>query len=222
LTDALRQVPTTAEPRLVRLALDPGRPLVIVDVDEVLGLFLQGFVAFLRDEGIEVRLKSYALFENMFRPGGRQPVTGAEAKACFDRYFGGRCDDMEPAPGAAAALERLSRRASIVVMSNAPPQAEVLRAGWLRRHGLDYPLLLNDGPKGPRSAELAAQIGGRSAFIDDLIPQLDSVAEHSPATATFQHVADPRLRPLAPRSNRHLRIDDWRELGEAIEQAILR
>jgi hypothetical protein len=58
--------------------------------------------------------------------------------------------------------------------------------------------------------------------VDDLIPNLDSVADHSPATATFQHVADLRLRPYAPRSDRHPRIDDWAELGEAIQAAIRR
>jgi len=70
------------------------------------------------------------------------------------------------------------------------------------------------------SGLLAARVGAPSAFVDDLIPQLDSVAEHSPATATFQHVADPRLRPLAPRSDLHRRIDDWRELGAAIEESL--
>jgi hypothetical protein len=56
--------------------------------------------------------------------------------------------------------------------------------------------------------------------VDDLLPNLDSVADHSPPTATFQHVADLRLRPYAPASDRHPRIDDWAELGEAIEAAV--
>ena len=81
-------------------------------------------------------------------------------------------------------------------------------------------MILSTGPKGPITSGLVAQTAGKSAFIDDLIPNLDSVAEHSPRTATFQHVADPRLRPLAPRSERHPRIDDWAALGEAIEAAI--
>ena len=67
---------------------------------------------------------------------------------------------------------------------------------------------------------LVAQTPHPSAFVDDLIPNLDSVADHSPSTATFQHVADERLRPLAPRSDRHPRIDDWGELADAIEAAI--
>ena len=49
-----------------------------------------------------------------------------------------------------------------------------------------------------------------------------SVAEHSPSTATFQHVADLRLRAFAPASDRHRRIDDWTELGAAIEAAVRR
>lgn len=58
--------------------------------------------------------------------------------------------------------------------------------------------------------------------MDDLLHNLDSVADHAPATATFQHVADLRLRELAPASDRHRRIDDWAELGAAIEAAVRR
>jgi hypothetical protein len=129
---------------------------------------------------------------------------------------------MEPAPGAVAALNRLKGRAELLILSNAPPDAERLRGQWLRRHGLPEALILSSGPKGPITAALVAQTQGPSAFVDDLLPNLDSVADHSPATATFQHVADERLRVFAPRSDRHRRIDDWAELGAAIEEAIRR
>ena len=88
-----------------------------------------------------------------------------------------------------------------------------MRGDWLKRHGLPHPLILNTGPKGPVTAALVAQTPQKAAFVDDLLPNLDSVAEHAPAVATFQHVADERLRPLAPRSERHPRIDDWAELA---------
>ncbi|MFM1960998.1 MAG: hypothetical protein RL588_2515, partial [Pseudomonadota bacterium] len=56
-----------------------------------------------------------------------------------------------------------------------------------------------------------------SAFIDDMIPNLDSVAEHAPEIARFQTVADQRLRPMAPsRPDLHPRVDGW----EALEAAI--
>jgi hypothetical protein len=222
LSDLFPDLPTLPAPRLLDLGLDVSRPLVIVDVDEVLGLFVKGFGAFLETEGLEMRLERFALFQNIYRPGEREPVSFDEAKACYDRFFGSRCADLEPTPGAAAALQKLSRKAEILVLSNAPVEAETSRRQWLHKHGLRFPLVINRGPKGPMTAALVAQGRGRSAFIDDLIPHLDSVAEHAPQTATFQHVADPRLRALAPRSDRHVRIDDWRLLGEALEAAVVR
>ena len=207
-------------PSLETLGLARNRPLVIVDVDEVLGLFMQGFGAFLAEHGYELRFDRFALFQNIYRPGAREHLDLTEGRRLFDEFFRTRCHELEPAPGAVEALKRLKPRAELLILSNAPAEAEVLRGDWLRLHGLPQALILSSGPKGPITAGLVAQTTGKSAFIDDLIPNLDSVAEHSPSTATFQHVADPRLRPLAPRSDRHPRIDDWKELGEAIEAAI--
>jgi hypothetical protein len=194
--------------------------LVVVDVDEVLGLFMQGFGVFVAARGYELRFDRYALFQNIYRPGATEHLDLAEGRRLFDEFFRTSCGEIEPAPGAVEALRRLRPKAEILILSNAPAEAERLRADWLRRHGLPAALILSSGPKGPITASLVAQTSGRSAFVDDLIPNLDSVADHAPATATFQHVADLRLRPLAPRSDRHPRIDDWAELGAAIEAAI--
>jgi len=209
-------------PSLERLGLRRDRPLVIVDVDEVLGLFMQGFGAFLEARGYEFRVERFALFQNIYRPGAAEHLDLLEGRKLFDEFFRTGCGEIEPAPGAVEALARLKPRAEILILSNAPAEAERLRGQWLRQHGLPRSLILSSGPKGPITASLVAQTSGRTAFVDDLLPNLDSVAEHAPATATFQHVADLRLRPLAPRSDRHPRIDDWAELGAAIEEAISR
>jgi len=207
---------------LATLGLSARRPLVIIDVDEVLGLFMAGFGAFLARQGYEMRVERFALFQNIFAPGAAEHIDLAEGRRLFDAYFRTDCHAMEPAPGAVEALRRLAPRAELLILSNAPPEAERLRGQWLRRHGLPQALILSSGPKGPMTAALVAQTDQPTAFVDDLLPNLDSVAEHSPATATFQHVADPRLRAFAPRSERHPRIDDWGELGEAIARAISR
>lgn len=215
------EIPAPA-PRLADLGLSTSRPLVIVDVDEVLGLFMQGFGAFLAGRGYEFRVDRFALFQNIYRPGGSEHIPLAEGKGLFDDFFRTECHEIEPAPGAVEALAKLSARAEILILSNAPADAEALRAEWLHRHGLPRALILNTGPKGPITSAIVAQTDQPTAFVDDLLPNLDSVAEHSPSTATFQHVADVRLRPLAPRSERHPRIDDWGELGEAIARSISR
>lgn len=207
-------------PSLESLGLSPDRPLVIVDVDEVLGLFMKGFGEFLARQGYEFRVDRYGLFQNIYRPGAAEPVPEAEGKALYAAWFRDHCGELEPAPGAIEALGALGRSAEILILSNAPAEAEKLRRGWLKRHGLEHPLILGRGPKGPLAAGLVRQSRGRSAFIDDILQHLDSVAEHAPGTATFQHVADKRLQPLAPTSPRHRRIDDWRELGLAVEAAV--
>lgn len=214
--------PDTAVPRLAELGLSTARPLVLVDVDEVLGLFMQGFGDFLATRGLEMRIERFALFQNIYRPGETQHIEIAEGQRLFNDFFAGHCHQIEPAPGAIAALSRLAGGAEILILSNAPAPAQRLRAEWLKTHGMDYPLVLNSGPKGPIAAALTGQTGQRTAFVDDLLPNLDSVADHSPETATFQHVADLRLRPYAPASERHPRIDDWATLGEAIEAAVRR
>lgn len=194
---------------------------MIVDVDEVLGLFMKGFGGFLAQRGYDFRIDRFALFQNIYPAGGTEHLDLETGRALFNEFFATHCAQIEPAPGAVDALNRLSRRAEILILSNAPPQAEQLRGQWLRRHGLPHPLVLSSGPKGPITASLVAQTPQRTAFVDDLLPNLDSVAEHAPATATFQHVADERLRPLAPAApERHPRIDDWAELAAAIEAAV--
>jgi len=204
------------------LGIDPHRPLLVVDVDEVLGLFMAGFGSFLEGRGLEFRVERFALFQNIYRPGATEHLDIAEGRKLYDAFFGAHCHEIEPAPGAVAALDRLAKHAEILILSNAPADAEVLRTRWLAKHGMEHPLILNSGPKGPIAAGLTAQTREPTAFVDDLLSNLDSVADHSPQTATFQHVADLRLRPYAPRSDRHPRIDDWAELGAAIEAAVRR
>lgn len=203
------------------MGIDPARPLLIVDVDEVLGLFMQGFGRFLEDRGFEFRVERFALFQNIYRPGENQHLPIEEGRAHFDDFFRYACSDMEPAPGGAAALRDLSTQAGVVILTNAPGHGRLARARWLGRHGMDYPLILNSGPKGPLAATLARQVRGPAVFIDDLLSNLDSVAEHAPAVSRFQHVADTRLQPLAPsKPDLHRRIDDWGELRDAIRQVI--
>ncbi len=217
----LAQTPQITAPSLASLGLSAERPLVLVDVDEVLGLFMQGFGDFLaRHHDLEMRIDRFALFQNIYRPGASEHLPVAEGKALFDAFFADHCDAIEPAPGGMEALARLGKSAEILILSNAPPEAQRLRTAWLRKHGQPHPLILNSGPKGPIAAALVAQTRQKTAFVDDLLPNLDSVQDYSPATATFQHVADLRLRPFAPSSAKHPRIDDWAELADAIEAAI--
>ena len=203
------------------LRLDPQAPLVVVDVDEVLAMFMRGFEGFVGKHGLEMRIERFALFQNIFRPGEIEHLDVAAGRALFEKFFEADVEHIDPAPGAAEALRALAGQASIVVLTNAPAQGREPRARWLVKHGFDYPMVVNVGLKGPPVAALTRMTAGRAAFIDDLLPNLESVAADAPAVARFQHVADERLRPLAfAAPDRHPRIDDWDALGKAIAAAI--
>jgi hypothetical protein len=212
---------TALPPEIGTLRIDPAKPLVVVDVDEVLAMFMRGFERFLVGHGLEVRLNYFALFQNIFRPGEAEHLDVAAGRELFEIFFEADVEDIDPAPGAREALEALARRASIVILTNAPQQSREPRARWLVKHGFNYPMIVNTGPKGPAVAAIRAMTTGQAAFVDDLLPNLDSVAKEAPDVATFQMVADERLRPLAFEAlDRHPRIDDWWNLGPAIAAAI--
>jgi hypothetical protein len=182
---------------------------------------MRGFGAFIERHGFELRVDRFALFQNIYRPGETEHLDLIAGKALFDDFFRDGADDLVPAIGAADALADLSTRAEVVILTNAPEHGRLARIKWLKIHGFDYPLIINSGPKGPPAAELAARTSGPAVFIDDLLPQLESVAEKAPRVGRFQMVSDERLRPFAPCApDRHVRIDEWPALKAAIEERL--
>jgi hypothetical protein len=199
------------------LTILKDRPLVVVDVDEVLALFFQGFGRFVAQHGYELRCDKFALFSNIFEPGGTEHLEIERGRALFDEFFLTGSELMKPAPDAAESLAELSAQASVVILTNAPPHGRDERARWLRRHAMDYPMVINSGPKGPLVAALAEQTREPVVFIDDIVSHLDSCAEAAPRVRRFQTVADVGLRPLAPSKPEHRRIDGWDRLLPALK-----
>jgi hypothetical protein len=212
---------TPLPPEVETLHVDPDRPLIVVDVDEVLGLFMRGFEVFVGGHGLEMRIDRFALFQNLYRPGEATHVDVSHGRRLFDAFFA--CDPhrMDVVPGAASALAGLADCATIVILSNAPEVCRATRARWLAENGLPYPLVIGAGPKGPTVAALASRTRAPTAFVDDLLPNLDSVEAEAPHVHRFQSVADERLRPFAPSApDRHPRFDSWVDLAPAIAHAL--
>ena len=193
-------------------AVDPARGLAIIDVDEVIALFIAGFARFLGPHGYEFRLTRYGLLNNIYVSGAETQPDTAEARALFDRFFSHGCGDIDPAPGAVEGLASLAGLAEVVILTNAPETARELRGNWLKRHGMPYPMIINQGPKGPAVRTLANRVRGPVLFVDDLLSNLDSVAEAAPRVTRVHMIADPALRLVAPTNPNHRRIDDWTEL----------
>jgi hypothetical protein len=214
--------PTAGLPREIgELTIDETKPLLVLDVDEVLAMFIRGFEQFVGRHGFEMRLTRFAIFQNIYRPGEAEHLDLAAGRELFEAFFQAEVEAIDAAPGAREAVAALAREAGVVVLTNAPESSRAPRERWLHRVGLPYPLIVNSGLKGPAVAALAARTLRSTAFVDDLLVNLDSVAEAAPLVRRFQMVADERLRGLATTApDRHPRIDHWPDLGKAIATAL--
>ena len=188
-----------------------GRPLLVVDADEVLLKFVDGFDRFLRVQGLYLDLLSYRLHGNVKRITDDASVLDVEVTALLDE-FRRDLDSLEMVDGARDALSRLSLECNIVVLSNVTPEQAISRLRNFAAHGIAFPLVSNNGPKGPAVKALAAYSGKPVFFVDDIPQHLASVAITLPDVLRVHLIGDKRLKPLLPKAEHaHIRADDWRE-----------
>lgn len=196
--------------------VSPARPLLIVDADEVLLRFAEGFDRFLAARALYLDLSSYRLHGNVKRRDDGTALLDVEVTALLDE-FRGNLDSLEAVEDASEVLETLRSRVQTVVLSNVASSQGEARVRNLVRLGFDFPLLVNSGLKGPAVRALAARSGRPAFFIDDIPHHLASVAETEPEVLRIQLIGDARLRPLMPPTEHaHLRADTWREAGAFI------
>ena len=184
-------------------------------------MFMRAFGHFIGRHGYELRIDRFALFQNIYRPGESDHLDLIAGRQLFDAFFDLERHEIEVAPGAARAMAALAQSARVIILTNAPAASRPARARWLEENGLPYSLVVNSGPKGVPVATLSALTSGPTAFVDDLLTNLESVAVEAPTVHRFQMIADERLRRFAPTApDRHRRIDDWAEMGAAIATSL--
>lgn len=204
--------------QLERLALDQEQPLIVTDADEVVAYFIAGLERFLDRNGHWLDLKSFAITGNIRKQGSNEVSTQTQVKDLLSEFFTTDTELLDPVEGAAEALQALSGRAQIIVLSNVPPSAHAARQRWLRRHGMDFPLIANAGSKGLPMRFLASRISAPVFFLDDLPPHLDAVAEQASSVCLLHFIADKRLAALVgPAQNCHLHTSDWPDARAFIE-----
>lgn len=191
------------------LPIEADRPLIVTDADEVLFVFMADFEQYLSEQGHYFDWSSYALLGNVRRRSDGGAVDWDATRRLLDGFFDARTESMDAAPGASESLATLNLRAQIVVLSNLPHTRRPERSRALELSGMDYPLISNEGPKGPAVHALAARVEAPVFFIDDAPTHHESVAEHADAVRRLHMVADSRLARIVPAADSHHRVDDW-------------
>ena len=189
--------------------LTAGRPLILVDADEVLLRFVDGFDRFLTARGLYLDLGTYRLHGNVKRRDDGVAVLDVEVTALLEE-FRHDLDTLEPVEGACETLSEISARADVVVLSNITPLLGVARRRNLDALGLPFPLVCNSGPKGIAAKALSAQAGRPVFFVDDIPQHLASVGAAVPGALLVHLVGDERLKPILPYcAEAHLRAESW-------------
>lgn len=195
--------------------LGADKPVLIVDADEVLLRFVEHLEGFFETEGFELRLTSFQLTGNIFDSASGIAASPDRVKDLIAGFFDQKVDSVPPVAGAVDALEALSDRYQIAVLTNVPHHCRDRREQSLHEHGFTYPVISNAGPKGPAVKMLEEKTHHHTVFVDDLPPQLASVASHAPDVHLVHFIADPRLARLIGKApDAHVRIDEWPTLQE--------
>jgi hypothetical protein len=211
------------EVQIRALAIRPDRALVVCDVDEVVVHFLRAFEDFLGENELWLDPASFALNGNVRRREGNQPVPTAELGELITRFFAERARRLEPIEGAQEALSSLARSAQVVLLSNIPAAFRDDRLANLAAHGLAFPLVVNQGPKGPAVKAMIERHAASVVFIDDVPGYLTSVAEHCPAASLVHFLQDQRFgRHVGRLECVSLRTDNWREAHDHIRGLLSR
>lgn len=192
-----------------------SRPLIITDCDEVLLRMVVHFRAWLgaaHDVDLDLAL---GFLQGMRRRGAEAPLAIEEMWQLLDLFFETEMYRQDAIPGAVAAIERLSRDAEVVVLTNLPPKRQQQREEQLRALGIDVPVYCNQGPKGPALLKILDERGADrpAAFIDDLAVHIASVAELAPHVSRLHFVGEPQVAPHTTcafdAGHAHARIDQW-------------
>jgi len=204
------------------LRLDSAKPLLLCDADEVLFQFLRGLERHIESEGFHLDLVSFSLFGNIKHTDTGEAAAREQVAELLKGFFATRLHELDPVPGAADALESLSRDVEIVVLTNTPPAQREARAAALHAGGMPYPVVANEGAKGAAAGAIAAGRKTPVVFIDDIPHNIDSVLQTVSHAQGIHFVADERLRPLIPKAPNALhRVDEWPEAEPLIRAALL-
>jgi hypothetical protein len=195
---------------IIESVMTSTRPLVVCDVDEVVLEFLDPFDRYLNSIGHKLHPDSFRLHGNVRSIMEDIVAAHDQVNRMEEEFFATQDKWQVPAKGVDAALRSLSRDADIVFLTAMPPRHHDIRRTLLDLHGLDFPMIATEEPKGP---VVAALIGGRNVpavFIDDIVRNLGSVRMHAPDCLLMHLMANQVFRAMAPKPEKDILIaEDW-------------
>ena len=211
--------PETAR-QIAELAQD-DRPLLVLDVDDVLLHFVRPFPRYLEGLGYRLTFDSFRLTGNIHHMQTGAAAEQALVTELLDAFFVAQSDWQTLTDGAAETLSGFTRDVEIVLLTAMPHRHRDARRLHLDRLGLTYPLVTTEMAKGPAIRSLRGAKDRPVAFVDDQPRNLVSAKESVPDTHLFHLMAENALRDLLPPPPEGIVVvQDWHEAGPKIAAAL--
>ena len=197
------------------------RPLLVLDVDDVVLDFIRPFPRYLEGRGYRLNLENFRLHGNVIELASGVPAEPALVSELIDAFFVAQSQWQNLTEGAAEALAVIGDRAEIILLTAMPHRHRAARIAHLDGLGFQYPLLTTEMAKGPAIERLRGPNKRPVAFVDDQPRNLVSAMERLPDAHLFHLMSDTSLRALipAPPAGVHV-VEDWREATPMIVSAL--
>ena len=197
------------------------RPLLVLDVDDVLLHFVGPLVRYMESQGARLQLSTFRLFGNVFDVKTGTAIDNEGVSGLLNGFFDAQADWQTPVDGAINAVSSIAGQAEVVLLTAMPHRHRDTRRGFLDRLGLTYPLLTTEMEKGPAIRRLRGLTGRAVAFVDDMPHNLASARRAVEDAHLFHLIADNSLRALLPEPPADTTVAmDWQEAGGHIAQAL--
>lgn len=186
--------------QISKLNIDPNLPLMIFDADEVLVHFAEPFATYIKKHNHRLHLTGYRL-DNAIKKADTDEVADPDtAKDLVWGFINEETKSQPAAKGAQQALKKLQAYAQIIILSNVPHSVHDDRVTNLKSLNMDYPLISNEGMKGPAVKEILRNHKAQSFFIDDNPYQVESVYNDNQQTVCVHFSVCDLVKPYMPKA----------------------
>ena len=186
--------------QISNLNIDPNLPLMIFDADEVLVHFAEPFATYIKKHNHRLHLTGYRL-DNAIKKADTDEVADTDtAKDLVWGFINEETKSQPAAKGAPQALKKLQAYAQIIILSNVPHSVHDDRVANLKSLNMDYPLISNEGMKGPAVKEILRNHKAQSFFIDDNPYQVESVYNDNQQTVCVHFSVCDLVKPYMPKA----------------------
>ena len=186
--------------QISNLNIDPHLPLMIFDADEVLVHFAEPFATYIKKHDHYLHFTGYRL-DNAIKKADTDEVADPDtAKDLVWGFINEETKSQPAAKGAPQALKKLQAYAQIIILSNVPHSVHDDRVANLKSLNMDYPLISNEGMKGPAVKEILRNHKAQSFFIDDNPYQVESVYNDNQQTVCVHFSVCDLVKPYMPKA----------------------